>query len=49
MIYYLVYKVYYNQNKDTYDKILGFDTKITDVYLNNYLKPISIKPIEKLD
>ena len=34
MIYYLVYKVYYNQNKDTYDKILGFDTKITDVYLN---------------
>ena len=40
--------MYYNQNKDTYDKILGFDTKITDVYLNNYLKPISIKPIEKV-
>lgn len=48
MIYYLVYKVYYNTIKQSYDKIIGFDSKITDNNLINKVKPISIKPIEKV-
>ena len=48
MIYYLVYKVYYNAIKQSYDKILGFESKIADNNLINKLKPISIKPIEKV-
>ena len=48
MIYYLIYKVYYNTIKQSYDKIIGFDSKITDNNLINKVKPISIKPIEKV-
>ena len=48
MIHYLVSKVYYNTNKDTYEKIVGFDTNVSDISLNPYIKPISIKPIEKV-
>ena len=48
MIYYLVYKIHYNRERDTYDKIIGFDTKIQDDVLNQNTKPISIKPIEEV-
>jgi len=48
MIYYLVSNVYYNTNKDTYEKIVGFDTNVNDISLNPYIKPISIKSIEKV-
>ena len=46
MIYYLVSKIQYNPFKDTYEKILGFETKIEDVLLNNFIKPLSIKSVE---
>ena len=38
MIYYLMYKVYYNTIKQCYDKIIGFDSKITDNNLINKVK-----------
>ena len=40
--------MYYNTIKQCYDKIIGFDSKITDNNLINKVKPISIKPIEKV-
>lgn len=43
-----MYKVYYNTIKQSYDKIIGFESKITDTNLINKVKPISIKPIEKV-
>ena len=48
MIYYLVYKIHYNRSKDSYDKIIGFETKIQDESLNRNTKAISVKPIEKV-
>jgi len=48
MIYYLVYKIHYNRTKDSYDKIIGFETKIQDESLNRNTKAISVKPIEKV-
>ena len=48
MIFHLVYKIYYNTFKNTYEKIVGFDTNVNDISLNPYVKPISIKPIEKV-
>ena len=45
MIYYLVYKIKYNTEKDTYDKIIGFEHKVEDDGLMLFTKPISVKPI----
>lgn len=48
MFYYLVYKIHFNPITSNYDKIIGFESKIEDTVLNNFIKPISIKPIENV-
>ena len=48
MIYYLVSKIQYNPFKSTYEKILGFESKIDDSLLNSFIKPISVKPVENV-
>ena len=48
MIYYLVYKIHYDPIENTYNKILGFKSKINDDSILSFIKPISIKPIENV-
>lgn len=48
MIYYMVSKIQYNPFKSTYEKILGFESKIEDVNLNHFIKPLSVKPVENV-